>query len=238
MFPHVSAAIQLSNEAPSKGDTIKYIYTDSQHKNPLCRVVPLENKHRNNTEEAFSYDMEKYREMILDAAETVLGYFGFDRTVYGNKKNTGPRKWRWLQAETRKRKGYHNGDYLTQRLIVTFVTISLASMKLEVEQLELSTIVASLALAIVLGISSLYLYSTTSIALGASSLSPMPSSSTTASNTNDTTLNEFSVLNAKGVSLNGLGKYNESITYFDKVLAIDPNNVLALNEKGNALGYS
>jgi hypothetical protein len=35
--------------------------------------------------------------MILDAAETVLGYFGFDRTVYGNKKNTGTRKWRWLE---------------------------------------------------------------------------------------------------------------------------------------------
>jgi len=24
--------------------------------------------------------------MIIDAAETILGYFGFDRTVYGNKK--------------------------------------------------------------------------------------------------------------------------------------------------------
>jgi hypothetical protein len=35
--------------------------------------------------------------MILDAAETVLGYFGFDRTVYGNKKNRGTKKWRWLQ---------------------------------------------------------------------------------------------------------------------------------------------
>ena len=35
--------------------------------------------------------------MIFDAAETVLGYFGFDRTVYGNKKNIGPGKWRWLQ---------------------------------------------------------------------------------------------------------------------------------------------
>jgi hypothetical protein len=23
--------------------------------------------------------------MILDAAETVLGYFGFDRTIYGGK---------------------------------------------------------------------------------------------------------------------------------------------------------
>jgi hypothetical protein len=26
--------------------------------------------------------------MILDAAETVLGYFGFDRAVYGDNKNT------------------------------------------------------------------------------------------------------------------------------------------------------
>jgi hypothetical protein len=75
-----------------RGDTIKYIFTNSQHKNPLCRVVSVENKYENNTEEAFSYDKEKYREMILDAAETVLGYFGFDRTVYGNKKNTATRK--------------------------------------------------------------------------------------------------------------------------------------------------
>jgi hypothetical protein len=34
--------------------------------------------------------------VLLDAAETVLAYFGFDRTVYGNKKNIGARKWRWL----------------------------------------------------------------------------------------------------------------------------------------------
>jgi hypothetical protein len=35
--------------------------------------------------------------MILDAAETVLGYFGFSRTFYGIKKITGPRKWRWRE---------------------------------------------------------------------------------------------------------------------------------------------
>ena len=99
LFPHVSVAIQLSGEDkhPSKGDTIRYIYTDSQHKNPLCRVLPVENAHQNNTEEHFSYDKEKYREMILDGAETVLGYFGFDRTVYENKEKTGARKWRWSQ---------------------------------------------------------------------------------------------------------------------------------------------
>ena len=41
LFPHVSAAIQLASEEryPSKGDIIRYIYTDSQHKNPLYRVI-------------------------------------------------------------------------------------------------------------------------------------------------------------------------------------------------------
>jgi hypothetical protein len=33
--------------------------------------------------------------MILDAAETVLGFFGFDRTAYSNLKNG--RKRRWLE---------------------------------------------------------------------------------------------------------------------------------------------
>jgi hypothetical protein len=30
--------------------------------------------------------------MLLDAAETVLGYFGLDRTLYGDKKNISKRK--------------------------------------------------------------------------------------------------------------------------------------------------
>jgi hypothetical protein len=40
------------------------------------------------------YDKDKYREMILDAAETVLKFFGFDRTVYGMPmKNRKKKKW-------------------------------------------------------------------------------------------------------------------------------------------------
>ena len=40
------------------------------------------------------YDEEKYKEMILDAAETVLGFFGFDRTAYSNlKRNNERKKW-------------------------------------------------------------------------------------------------------------------------------------------------
>src|SRR5215204_5238823 len=107
LFPHVSAAIQSSSnedkiqsssnedKLPSKGDTIKYIYTNSRHKNPLCRVASIDSA--NGISEKLDYDKEKYKEMIVDAAETVLGYFGFDRSVYGKKKNIGPRKWRWLQ---------------------------------------------------------------------------------------------------------------------------------------------
>ncbi len=43
IFPHVSAAIQLSNQGKTlmKGENIQYIYLNSTHKNPLCRVVPV-----------------------------------------------------------------------------------------------------------------------------------------------------------------------------------------------------
>jgi hypothetical protein len=42
-----------------------------------------------------NYDKEKYREMILDAAETVLGPFDFERTIYGDSKK---RKGKWWQG--------------------------------------------------------------------------------------------------------------------------------------------
>jgi DNA polymerase elongation subunit (family B) len=107
IFPHVSAAIQLSNDTgnrPMKGDTIQYIYTNSQLNNPLRRVVPIESMQKEQGQEEENaaspplnnYDKEKYREMILDAAETVLGYFGFDRTVYSDFKKKGRRKW-WYE---------------------------------------------------------------------------------------------------------------------------------------------
>ena len=77
-----------------KGDTIQYIYTNSQHNNPLCRVVPIAVEN-SQAEPLSQYDKEKYKEMILDAAETILGLFGFHRTVYSSnaKKKKGRRKW-------------------------------------------------------------------------------------------------------------------------------------------------
>ncbi|MFL6323201.1 MAG: hypothetical protein ACJ72C_00365 [Nitrososphaeraceae archaeon] len=43
IFLHVSAAIQLSSQGKTlmKGENIQYIYINSKHKNPLCRVVPV-----------------------------------------------------------------------------------------------------------------------------------------------------------------------------------------------------
>jgi hypothetical protein len=44
---------------------------------------------------------EKYHEMLLGAAESILGYFGFDRTVYGDRKKN--RKW-WYELREDRRK--------------------------------------------------------------------------------------------------------------------------------------
>jgi hypothetical protein len=49
------------------------------------------------------YDKEKYREMLLEAAETVLGYFGFDRTLYGDTNRNKNRKW-WHQLRDQRQK--------------------------------------------------------------------------------------------------------------------------------------
>jgi hypothetical protein len=55
------------------------------------------------------YDKEKYREMLLEAAESILGYFGFDRTVYGDRKKN--RKW-WHELREDRRK-----DIQTERSV-------------------------------------------------------------------------------------------------------------------------
>ena len=41
--------------------------------------------------------------MILDAAETVLGYFGFDRTAFGDTVKRRNRKWWYALREERNR---------------------------------------------------------------------------------------------------------------------------------------
>jgi hypothetical protein len=68
------------------GQGVEYIYTNTPHNNPLYRVVPKALIDENGD---FEYDKEKYRDMLLEAAKTVLSIFGFNRTAYGDApKNT------------------------------------------------------------------------------------------------------------------------------------------------------
>jgi DNA polymerase elongation subunit (family B) len=65
--PHAVAAEQLtlaSGKAVSKG-VIEFLYVNSKHKNPYRRVAP-------NTPGLKRYDREKYADLILKAAETIL----------------------------------------------------------------------------------------------------------------------------------------------------------------------
>ena len=94
----MSAAIQLANEGKSTvvGEGVEYIFTNARHSNPLSRVMPID-----LISEEHDYDKEKYREMLLEAAESILGYFGFDRTIYGERKKN--RKW-WYELRQERRK--------------------------------------------------------------------------------------------------------------------------------------
>jgi hypothetical protein len=70
-------------------DIIRYIYTDSLHQNSLNRVA-IAGDSDNNFD--LAYDREKYNDMLLDAAETLLGIFEFNRTLFGKPKD---KKW-WM----------------------------------------------------------------------------------------------------------------------------------------------
>jgi hypothetical protein len=77
LFPHVTAAVQLRQKhKPVKtGDIIDYVYVDTTQINPMNRVSPAKF--------AETYDVEKYTEIVLDVAESILGVFGFSRTQLG-----------------------------------------------------------------------------------------------------------------------------------------------------------
>jgi hypothetical protein len=71
------------------------LFTNSRHTNPLRRVTPREFIKQG---QEFDYDKEKYREMLLEAAETVLGYFGFDRTVYLDPPKKNKKWWHYVRS--------------------------------------------------------------------------------------------------------------------------------------------
>jgi tetratricopeptide (TPR) repeat protein len=43
------------------------------------------------------------------------------------------------------------------------------------------------------------------------------------------------MLTNKGNALDNLGKHQEAIQYYDKALDLEPNDVIALEDKGSAL---
>jgi hypothetical protein len=52
------------------------ISTQTQNITILSGVTPIE-----NLKSMSHYDKEKYKEMVLDAAETIIGFVGFDMTA-------------------------------------------------------------------------------------------------------------------------------------------------------------
>ncbi|MGB7881332.1 MAG: DNA polymerase domain-containing protein, partial [Nitrososphaeraceae archaeon] len=85
LFPHVAAAIRLniSGVIADRGDNIQYVYTDSNHTDPLHRITPAK------LISSKDYDREKYLEMLFDSAEAVLSVFGFNRSLFGfDRKKT------------------------------------------------------------------------------------------------------------------------------------------------------
>jgi DNA polymerase elongation subunit (family B) len=102
LFPHVSAALRLTEAGVplTRGDTIQYIYSDATHSNPLRRVTPEEFIEKGREQ---VYDKKKYREMLLEEKrETVLGYFGFDRTLYGDTSRKNRKWWYHLMEQRQK----------------------------------------------------------------------------------------------------------------------------------------
>jgi DNA polymerase elongation subunit (family B) len=79
LFTHVAAAIRLniSGITANRGDDIQYVYSDSNHADPLQRIVPAKLISSEN------YDKEKYLEMMFDSAEAVFSIFGFSRSQFG-----------------------------------------------------------------------------------------------------------------------------------------------------------
>lgn len=75
LYPHVAAGKQLEARGvvTGEGQLIRYLYVNHRSSNPLTRVQALP------LYDGRGYDREKYGELVLEAAETLLGVFGFHR---------------------------------------------------------------------------------------------------------------------------------------------------------------
>ncbi len=91
LFPHVAAAIRLniSGVIADGGDNIQYVYTDSNHADPLQRITPAK----------------------LDSAEAVLSVFGFNRSLYGFDKKRPTTGGMRFTSNARKTSNLQNQNY-------------------------------------------------------------------------------------------------------------------------------
>ncbi|RLI37332.1 hypothetical protein DRO66_04030 [Candidatus Bathyarchaeota archaeon] len=80
MFPQVVAARLLAKQGKiiAEGATVDFVYVNANHGNPFRRVLPV-----TMGSACGYYDREKYGNMVLDAAETILSTFGFSRQRFG-----------------------------------------------------------------------------------------------------------------------------------------------------------
>lgn len=83
LAPHYIASLQLKMNGIKihSGEIIKYIYINAYHRNPLRRVKAWK------IYDGEKYDAEKYVELLLDAAETILTVFGFNRNRFQPQQN-------------------------------------------------------------------------------------------------------------------------------------------------------
>jgi DNA polymerase elongation subunit (family B) len=89
LWPHVAAAVKLniSGVITSRGENINYVYTGSNHADPLQRITPAKLMSSEN------YDKEKYLDMLFDSAEAVLSVFGFNRSLFGYDRKKTNQWW-------------------------------------------------------------------------------------------------------------------------------------------------
>ncbi len=87
-LPHVTVAKQLSLRGlkPAPGSLMEYIILNEAEANPYRRVASIAFL----KEGGASYDREKYAELLLEAAETILGVFGFNKERFKSKMELKP----------------------------------------------------------------------------------------------------------------------------------------------------
>jgi DNA polymerase elongation subunit (family B) len=97
LLPHVSAAVGLTHQRKTvrAGEKMNFVYVNARHSNPLRRVIP------SVLYDDGYYDREKYRDLVIDAAETILSTFGFKRQKVGSVKTLSIKSFCEESAESK-----------------------------------------------------------------------------------------------------------------------------------------